>query len=362
MPGRVRCSDGLHRRQHEEKLNAFPHFRARLPLPGSEIGVHLVALFSRNPRATPVLLLHGWPGSFLEFLPTLALLTEKYKDPETLPYHIIVPSLPGFGLSDVPPADRDFGLEDVARLMDHLVVRVLGLTGYVAQAGDIGARVSRILAAQYPHCRGTLLNFSPVPKPAGFAEETLEDYEKKGLERYRWFMDDGRAYALMQATRPATLGLVLMSSPLAVLAWVGEKFLDWSDPASFPADATIPGTRTAYSKALMDEVLASASLYWLAGRAHSSFYSYREGSGVSGRSHASPEYHVHAPKKLGFSYFPFEVAPTPRAWIGTTGNLVFWRVHDRGGHFAALEQPGVLLADLEEFVAKEIAGSESSEQ
>ncbi len=344
----------LDRRKTEEELNAWPHFRARLPIGDSQLEVHFVGLFSQHPDATPLLLLHGWPGSFLEFLPLLALLTQKYGDAKSLPYHVIVPSLPGYGLSEAPPVDRDFGLEDVARLYDHLLVKVLGLRGYVAQAGDVGARVSCILAAQYEHCRGTLLNFSPVPEPPGVSRDGLEAYERKGLERYNWFMEDGRAYALMQASRPSTLGLVLSATPLAVLAWVGEKFLEWSDPSSFPADSKLPGTQTPYSRKLMKEVLTSASLYWLSGHAHTCFYSYREGSGTTGRSHATPAYHIHVPKKLGFAYFPLELAPTPRSWIATTGNLVFWRAHERGGHFAAFEQPEVLLADLEAFVAEEI--------
>ncbi len=320
----------------------------------STLKVHFAAMFSQNPSAVPLLLLHGWPGSFLEFLPLLSLLQQKYPDAAHLPYHVIVPSLPGYAFSDAAPPDHDFGLEDVAAIMDHLMSDILGLSGYVVQAGDVGSRVARILCAQFPHCRATLLNYSPVPAPAGFATDRLSAAEKRGIARQDWFKAVGSAYALMQATRPATVGLVLSSNPLALLAWVAEKFLDWTDAASFPVDAHAPApTALAYSRRLMDEAILSASLYWLTGKAHTCFYSYRESYALGGRppkSHASPEYHIRPPKKLGFSYFPLEIAPIPRSWVETSGNLVFWREHDKGGHFAALEQPAAVLQDLEEFV------------
>ncbi|KAK0704028.1 epoxide hydrolase 1 [Lasiosphaeria miniovina] len=349
----------------EKHMNSFPHFRADVPIAGSQsttsLKVHFVALFSEQPTATPIVLLHGWPGSFLEFLPMLALLRDKYPDPAQLPYHVIVPSLPGYALSDAFPADRDYGIEDTARVLDALVAQRLGLPGYVVQGGDIGSRVGRIMAAQYPGCIGTLLNYCPLPPPAGAATGGLTETEQRGLERTAWFKSEGSAYGMIQATRPGTLGLVLSSSPLALLAWVGEKFLDWVDPASFPPDASMAGSSggsdnksaTSYSTRLMHEVLASVSLYWLTGRAHTCMYSYRETFSMRGDplwSHALPAYHIREPKKLGFSYFPLDIAPTPREWIAATGNLVFWRSHDVGGHFAALEQPAALLANLEEFV------------
>jgi len=338
-------------------MNSFPNFKATIPVaPDSSTGptlrVHFVALFSGKKDAVPILLPHGWPGSFLEFLPILSLLREKYPDPAELPYHLVVPSLPGYTLSDAPPLDRDFGLADVAAMLEHLMAEVLGFPEYVAQGGDVGSRVVRILASTYPKCKAGLLNYSPVPAPDGFDMGRLTDAEQGGLERWEWFKSRGAAYALLQGTRPATLGLVLSSNPLALLAWVAEKFLDWTDPASFPADAEL-GDGTPYSRRLMGEAVLSASLYWLTGKAHTCLYSYRETYSLGGappKSHASPEWTIRAPKKLGFSHFPFELAPVPRSWVAATGNLVFWKEHQKGGHFAALEQPQALLQDLEEFV------------
>lgn len=238
--------------------------------------------------------------------------------------------------------------------MDHLMTGVLGLGGYVMQGGDLGSYIGRMMTAQFGGCRGALLNFIPLPPPEGFdVAKDASEAERKGLQRAEWFGSNASAYAMMHATRPATVGLALGSSPLALLAWVAEKFLDWVDPRSFPEDGGLPdGTR--YSKRLMDEVLASASLYWLTGRAHTSIYAYREllpAPGEPSKSVSGPENRIKEPKVLGVSYFPFEIVPVPRKWVEASENLVFWRDHSVGGHFAALEQPRVLFEDLEAFVA-----------
>lgn len=176
------------------------------------------------------------------------------------------------------------------------------------------------------------------------------------MERYEQFKRKGAAYAQMHATRPATLGLALSSSPVALLSWVGEKFLEWTDPDSFPVDAQLPETQVSYSTALMREVLLSVSLYWFSEHSHTNLYSYRHVSAtIGGRDHSYTGYHIHAPKKLGYSFFPYDIAPTPRSWVAATGNLVDFKVHKKGGHFAALEVPEVLLSDMEDFVAKVMA-------
>ena len=337
----------------------FPHFKvASTDLfggDGSEFtDMHFMALFSTNPSATPVLLLHGWPGSFLEFIPLLTLLRQKYPDPAQLRYHIIVLSLPGFGFSDPFPVGYDCGIEEIADYMSDLISLALGFKNYVVQGGYIGSRVARYMAVKYPSCVAALLNYSPVPLPPGMSTDTLTEDEKRGLARGDQFRTDGCAYALMHATRPSTIGLVLSTSPPALLAWIAEKFLDWTDPASFPHNSVLEGSGTPYSRKLMDQILLSVSLYWLTGMAHTSLYAYREVFTMGGKpapsSHASPEYHIAAPKMLGFSYFPMEVAPTPEKWIETSGNLVFWKKHAKGGHFAAFEQPIAILGDLEEFI------------
>lgn len=142
----------LNRRKTEEHINSFPNYTASIPdSSGKEFSVHFIALFSTSSTATPLLLMHGWPGSFLEFLPMLSLLKQKYPANE-LPYHVIVPSLPGYGLSEGTNTERQWSMSEGALMLDKLMVG-LGLSGYVAQGGDIGSYFARILAVESEHCK-----------------------------------------------------------------------------------------------------------------------------------------------------------------------------------------------------------------
>lgn len=142
------------RSKHEDKINSFPQFIAPIVDDGGRCyHIHFVALFSRKPDAIPILLLHGWPGSFLEFLPMLDLFSNEYT-PESLPYHLVVPSLPGYTFSSPPPLDKDFRIEDVARLFNKLAIQLGFGEGYVVQGGDIGSKISRVIAAEHDACKG----------------------------------------------------------------------------------------------------------------------------------------------------------------------------------------------------------------
>lgn len=297
---------------------------------GKIFDIHFLALFSERSDATPVLLLHGWPGSVLEFMEMVELVKTKYT-PADLPYHVIVPSWPGFGFSSTPPIDTDFGTHDVARIFDKLMAQ-LGLgSGYIAQGGDLGSRVARILAAKYESVRAVHLNYCFMPDPGTIGAGEVSAVEKESLARSQVFIAMGSAYGLIQATKPSTIGLTLSSSPIALLAWIGEKFLDWTD-----------------RRLSNDEILESLSLYWLTECTATTLYPYRERftqAPVAG----NPEYYISKP--MGFSWFPKEIGAVPQSWIATTGNLVFFRVHERGGHFAALECAEGLLRDFEDFVA-----------
>lgn len=355
-------------KHHEHQLNTFPHFLATVTSPESNLfEMHFTGLFSSRNDALPILLSHGWPGSFLEFIPMLRLIRDQYKgDPSQMPYHFVVPSLPGFGFSSMPPASEDFHRkESIAVVMDDLMMAIFGgQARYVAQGGDIGSFISRILASGYDSCIAAHLNFNYMEEPSqpeGQPPLPVEDVEKRGLSRKQEFRTTGIAYAMLQGTRPSTLGLALSSSPLALLTWIGEKFLDWSDPASFPENPPHSSPNSDFAT----DILLNASLYWLTGHIATTFYTYREvfeamrGAPPSS-SHDAPKFRIEAPKMLGFSWFPMDVAPVPISWIGETGNLVWWKRHEVGGHFAALERPKVLWADLQEFlsvVTKSLEGS-----
>ncbi|KAJ7583429.1 Alpha/Beta hydrolase protein [Mycena floridula] len=328
-------------RKTEVHINSFPQFIAPIvDDDGMSYKIHFAALFSKKSNAIPVILLHGWPGSFLEFLPILQLISARYK-PSELPYHMIVPSLPGYGFSSPPPLNRDFQLQDIARLFNKLMVGLGFGDGYVVQGGDVGSKVARVMAAEQANCKAVHINFCYMPEPKGVDLASVNEAERIGLERGSTFSRTGSAYALEHATRPATLGFVLGSNPLALLAWIGEKFMDWTDE-----DPSI------------DTVLDSVSLYWFTDTIATTLYPYRQlfTPGQIG-AHENPIWYITKP--FGFSWFPKEIAPVPRAWAATTGDLIFYRQHPKGGHFAAVEHPDVLLQDLEDFIVQvwPVAGS-----
>lgn len=170
-----------------------------------------------------------------------------------------MPSLPGFAFSSKPPLDKDWTGQDTARVLNQLMVD-LGLSGYVAQGGDVGSFISRMQAVAYDDCRSALLNFNAMPQPpSGVPDDALDELERRQIARGAEFMRTGTAYAIEHGTRPATIGLALASSPVALLAWIGEKFLTWADK---PPSA--------------DTILESVTLYWLTDTFSTSIYTYRQ--------------------------------------------------------------------------------------
>ncbi|CAF3994402.1 unnamed protein product [Adineta steineri] len=316
-------------RKHEAHINSFPHYIAPVvDDDGKEYKIHFVALFSDKSDAVPLVLLHGWPGSFIEFLPMLTLLSDGHT-PSTLPYHLIVPSLPGYTFSSNPPLDKDFRIEDIARIINRLVIGLGFEQGYVVQGGDIGSKVARVMAAEHASCK---VNFCIMPEPSGVDNTTLNELDREGLRRAAEFMSTGSAYALEHATRTSTIGHVLASNPIALLAWIGEKFLEWTDE-------DLP----------LDTILESVTLYWVTETLPRALYPYRQllTPGNIG-AHENPKWYIKKP--FGFSWFPKEITPVPQSWAATTGNLVFFRQHTKGGHFAALERPDVLAKDIKDFI------------
>ncbi|KAH0040661.1 alpha/beta-hydrolase, partial [Aureobasidium melanogenum] len=299
-------------RKHETYMNTFDHFHMNIEDDVGDFHIHYVAIF-------------------LEFLPMLDKLRNKYS-PDDLPYHVVVPSLPGYAFSSPPPLDKDFGIEDVARLMNQLMLNLGYGAGYMVQGGDVGSKVARVMAVKHGECKVNFCIMEDEPKQF---EGDVTEAEHKGLDRAREFLRTGSSYAIQHATKPATISLVLSSNPIALLAWIGEKFLAWTeeDPP-------------------VSSILESVSLYWLTGCATTCLWPYRifYTPGINGNPHNMSEYKIPNTKPFGYSYYPYELYPVPRSWAATTGNLTFFRAHDRGGHFAAIEQTETFLKDLEEFV------------
>ena len=224
----------------------------------------------------------------------------------------MVPSLPGYAFSSPPPTDKDFGLSDMARLFDKLA-KSLGFTAYITQGGDLGSKVARVIAAEHEACKAVHINFCIMPEPKS-VKTAISDAEQIGLQRAREFHRIGSAYAVEHATKPSTIGFAVGSNPVSLLAWVGEKFLDWTDED--PA---------------IDVILESVSLYWLTDTFSTTICPYRHlfTPGVVG-AHEDPKWYINKP--MGFSWFPKELAPIPQAWVETTGNLVFHREHAKVSH------------------------------
>lgn len=261
----------------------------------------------------------------------MAIVKSEY-DPSNLPYHVIVPSLPGYTFSSGPPAHRNLDTPDATRIIDKLVSNLGFEAGYLVTGGDIGSRIARILAAKYDSCKGIHINFCPLRSPPANLEDSLSEPDRQLVERGRNFLTTGAAYAMEHGTRTSTIGLILSSSPLALLAWIGEKFLEWTD-----------------EDPSLDTMLEAVSLYWYTSTISRCLYPYRERFEGKSHLHDGPELHV-KDKPFGYSLFPKELIPSPKAWVETTGDLEFFKEHSKGGHFAAMERPKEMLEDLEAFM------------
>ncbi|KAJ8608708.1 hypothetical protein MRB53_039510 [Persea americana] len=329
-------------RKHEARFNSYPSFKTvTKDEKGNEVDIHFFALFSKKADAVPLAFIHGWPGSNCEFLDILDLLIKKYT-PEDLPYHIIVPSLPGYAFSGALPIDVDYNVELAAGAIHDLMKRIGFSSGYLVQGGDLGSFTSRVIAAKYEECRGMHLNMMPPTPPKDPAELQNDEEAQKVFKVMKEALDVNYAFAYEQGTKSSTIGLALSASPLALLAWLGEKFLAWTD-----------------DDFSMEKILEGVSLYWLTDTYarcmyHNRGMGYPEenpkranmGALTSGKSFQLP----HVDKSCGYSMFAKEIVPVPKSWAEKTCNLIFFNEHGSGGHFAAMEKPKELLSDVEEYV------------
>ncbi|WP_118134658.1 epoxide hydrolase family protein [Oceanicella sp. SM1341] len=329
----ARWRDGYDWRAAEAQLNAVPGFMARLP--GGT--VHFQHAKGRGPRPFPLILTHGWPGSFVEAQRILPLLTDPGAhdaDPEDA-FDLVVPSLPGYGFSPAPAAPG-CGPAAIAGLW-HALMGALGYTRYGAQGGDWGASVSTWLARLHPGAvAGLHLNFIPgsfMPPPDA-APPTPQE-QAFLARRDTWAGHEG-AYEHIQATRPQTLAYALGDSPLGLAAWIAEKFRAWTDtaPGGPPLGAVPP-----------DTLLTNISIYWFTGSIGSSMRLYREAAARP--LHFAPGERVAPP--LGVAVFPAELPMPPRSWVERVFDVARWSEMPRGGHFAALEAPEALAEEIRAF-------------
>ncbi|PTB43513.1 hypothetical protein M441DRAFT_189529 [Trichoderma asperellum CBS 433.97] len=318
-------------RQHEDRINKFPNFKMTVDdAETGKIDVHFLALFSSNKDAVPIVFLHGFPSSFLELVPMMELLSEKYT-PETLPYHVIVPSLPDYGLSGSPSENVEMTLDRAAGIMHQLMMGLGFSDGYVAQGGDLGSMLARIMSVKYNECKAFHLNMLTLNTGEKPPSEDLSVQEAHEMKRTETWAQTGLAFVLEHGTRPATAGLAISSNPLALLAWIGEKLLEW------------PDQREPLS---LNTILAMVSLYWFTDTFPRGLY-HAQVIQTMLKGETLP---ISKEKPLGYSMFPRDVALLPKAWAHQLyPNLVFFKAHEVGGHFARLEQPKLFLQDIEEF-------------
>ncbi|WVW79125.1 hypothetical protein I302_101090 [Kwoniella bestiolae CBS 10118] len=319
--------EGYDWRKQESRINSQPAFITTVTnSDGLEYKIHFAALFSKRKDAIPIILSHGWPGAFIEFLGLMEVVRSKYSE-EELPYHLIFPSTPGYLFSSPPPLDREFSVRDVAYLYDQLMKGLGFGDGYMAQGGDVGSHITNELGRSHNTCKAIHLNMRVFQSPP---EGTPESSQPWGIPEFLTRMQKF-GYNLEHATRPSTIGLVLGSNPISLLCWIGEKFVEWSDE-------TPP----------LDTILTFISLYWFCDTFPSSIFSYRYGFGSQRHVQSAEKEYQNTP--TGYSYFPKEIVPTPVHFVKTAHNLVWSREHKAGGHFAALEVPETLLDDVEDFV------------
>ena len=319
-------------RAQEARLNAFPHFIAGVD--GQRI--HFIHQRGKGPSPMPLILTHGWPGSFVEMLDIIPYLTDpaRFGGSESDAFDVIVPSLPGYGFSSAPTVPG-VGAGQTA----HLWAALMGTLGYgrfALQGGDLGAGVSSWLARLYPaRVIGLHLNFIPGSyRPYIDDKQPLTEEEQDFAGQSAAWANEQGAYGHVQGTRPQSLAFALNDSPVGLAAWIAEKFRAWSD-----CDGDL-------EKAIsLDVLLTNISLYWFTRTIGSSFRMYVEGRRnpllLSAGERISPP--------LAVAHFPKELPMPPQSWVRRGYNLQRWSSMSHGGHFAALECPQELAADIKRF-------------
>jgi pimeloyl-ACP methyl ester carboxylesterase len=316
-------------RAEEARLNRLPQFTADID--GTKI--HFVHARGEGPRPFPLIISHGWPGSFVEMAKIIPLLTHP-EDPADA-FDVVVPSLPGFGFSGRPtaPGCAPPAIADIwAKLMQGL-----GYNRYGAQGGDWGSGISTWLAYKHPeHVAGVHLNFMQgvFAPPPGHTPPPLTEAEQKYLASVAdWRAREGGYFAI-QSTKPQTLGYALTDSPTGLAAWIAEKFRTWTD-----CNGTIENAVD------RNELLTNISVYWFSGNITSAARIYKENLAnpfnfADGRRVIPP---------LGFARFPKEISHPPRSYAERVFDVQRWTDMPRGGHFAAMEQPVLLAEEIRAF-------------
>jgi len=333
---------GFDWREQERQLNRFEQFKTTI----DGLDVHFVHRRAKRPNALPLLIVHGWPGSFMQFHKVIEPLTDpaRHGGRAEDAFDVVVPSLPGYGFSD-RPRQRGYDPQKIATMFLTLMSR-LGYTRYGVQASDFGAPVIRAMALMDPvHIVGYHTESCRAGAPPGVADP-LAGVPASEIERMRdrqgFFSDEEQAYNRLQGTKPQTIGYALNDSPAGLAAWIIEKFRSWSDVSG--------NVETKFTK---DELLTNITIYWVTETANSAgrlYYEARHPVDAQGRRRSGP------PPALGkvevpsaCVSWPKDVGFTPRAWNELQYNLKHFVIMPRGGHFGAFEEPQLYIDDVRDF-------------
>jgi pimeloyl-ACP methyl ester carboxylesterase len=321
-------ASGYDWRRFEKKLNSWPQFVTTI----DDIDVHFIHRKSPHKNALPLIISHGWPGSIVEFHKVIDALADPTAHGGSAEdaFHVVAPCLPGYGFSG-KPTHTGTSVEKIGRMWGTLMAR-LGYSRYVAQGGDWGSMITQSMGmTETEHCAAIHINMPIVaPDPDTMAE--LTPVEQAALVDMGTYMETGSGYSKQQSTFPQTLGYGLADSPIGQMAWVVEKFYMWTD-------CDTNGTRHPENILTKDELLDNVMMYWLNNTAASSARLYWE-------SFSQPNMDL-ITIPVGCSIFPKEIFRCSRRWAQKRfTNLIHWNELERGGHFAALEQPELFLGEL----------------
>ena len=318
-------------RKHEAEINKFLNFKTNV----DNIDIHFIHEKGSGPNPTPLLLMHGWPGSIVEFLHIIEKLAhpEKFGGKEEDAFDVIAPSLPGFGFSGKP--SKPIGPRKIAEILNKLMIENLNHKNYLAQGGDWGATIANWLGYDYSKtCKAIHINCLTMRHPGGTKTKEEEEWQKR-FDKDQVTQD---GYRTQQATKPQTLSYGMMDSPVGVAAWIIEKMYSWSDLKNGDIEST-------YSK---DTLLANIMVYIVTKTFNTASWIYYGRREEGGRFFPSDFKKIEIPTAA--AVFPAEMSEwPPRSYVDRIFNITQWTEMPRGGHFAALEEPDLLVNDLIKF-------------
>eukprot|EP01080_Neovahlkampfia_damariscottae_P000498 gene498-8012_t len=323
-------------KQREKYLNTFPHFKTKI----NNLNIHFIHKKSKKPNSKTIIMLHGWPGSFVECLTVINSLTES-KGKEN--FNFVCPSLPGYGFSD-KPTEKGFDIKKIALTFVKLMER-LNYTEYIVQGGDWGSFIATIMASNdKKHCKAVHINFAAANPPQKtifqmiktgltylFPRLFLSEIEIELLTRSMEKLVSGIGYFVLQSTKPQTISYALNDSPVGLAAYIFEKFHGWSED---------------YKKIDKNLILDNIMIYWVTETISSSVRTYYEFVHVYGLRNS--EDFIEQP--TGYLGLPFDLSMSPKSWLLYKYNLIRYNLKNRGGHFASLEETEIFVEDVREFI------------